>query len=65
VEAMKFRYTLVMEQQVRFLEHYEASTLEDAAKNQQKWLDDGVSDILDIVLNSDIQSVRVEAVDGE
>jgi hypothetical protein len=62
---MKFRYTLVMEQRVRFLEHYEASTLEEAAKNQQKWLDDGVSDILDIVLNSDIQSVKVEAVDGE
>jgi hypothetical protein len=62
---MKLRYTLVMEQRVRFLEHYEASTLEEAAKNQQKWLDDGVSDILDIVLNSDIKSVKVEGIDGE
>ena len=63
--AMKLRYTLVMEQRVRFLEHYESSSLEEAAKKQQQWIDEGVSDILDIVLNSDIQSVKVEAVDGE
>ena len=62
---MKLRYTLVMEQRVRFLEHYESPSLEEAAKKQQQWIDEGVSDILDIVLNSDIQSVKVEAVDGE
>ena len=63
---MKLRYTLVMEQQVHFLEHYlelhGASTFDDAAKNHQKWIDDGISDILDIVLNSDIKSFKVEPV---
>jgi hypothetical protein len=63
---MKLRYTMVMECYVSFLSHYEASTLEEAARNQQLWIDDGISDIIDIVLNSDIQSVKVEPVkDGE
>jgi hypothetical protein len=62
---MKLRFILVMECGVSHLEHYNASTLEEAVINQQRWIDEGDFDILDIVLNSEIKLVKVEAVRDE
>lgn len=62
---MKLRFTVTSVIEVEDLKLYEANTIEQAAKNQQAWIDDGIADIMDCM--GDMWDVKVEAVkeDGE
>ena len=45
---MKLKATITAEWEVKELSHYDALTIEEAAMNQQKWLDEGIVEIFDL-----------------
>jgi len=58
---VKLRITAVVECEVEDLAHYEAATLEEAARNQQQWIDEGACTIGDIFDTEDVK-ITVEAL---
>jgi hypothetical protein len=58
---MRLRITITSEIEVTDLSHYDATTLEEAAANQQKWIDNGDHDPLDF-MDWDEASIKVEPV---
>lgn len=61
---MKLKFTIVVEQEVaeKDLPGYESSTIEEAAKKQQAWIDEGAVDLGDIVGWGEDAKVKVEAI---
>ena len=59
---MKLRITVVVEQDVDSLVDYEATTLEEAATNQQEWLDNGSSSLWELIDFADEVTIKVEPV---
>lgn len=57
---MKIVMTLCVEWDVNNLEEYEASTIEEAAKNQKEWLEEGSVWLGDFV--EDMKIISVEGV---
>lgn len=57
---MKLRVTITTEWEVEDLAHYEASTIEEAARNQEKWLNEDKSELAYFV--GEESKIKVEAV---
>ena len=60
---MKLRITFTVDCLVTDLKHYEATTLEEAARNQEEWLKDGTADPFDILGGADSVLTTVTAID--
>jgi hypothetical protein len=58
---MKLKITITDEVEIDDLRNYEATTLEEAAKNQQLWADSGEMDLTEMV-NWDRAKITVEPV---
>ena len=58
---MKLVMTLRVEWEVDDLEQYKATTIQEAAENQKKWLEDGVAWLGDFV--EDMEIVSLEGVE--
>jgi hypothetical protein len=57
---MKLRFTIVFEHTVEDLVEYEATTLEEAAKNQLAWIEDGTACLPEFIPEN--CSVKVEPI---
>lgn len=55
---MKLVMTLRVEWEVDNLEEYEATTIEEAAKNQKEWFEDGSAWLGDFVDSMEIVSIE-------
>jgi hypothetical protein len=60
----KLKVTLTFEVEVSDLSHFGAATIEEAAANQKKWLEDGTHGVGDLLSYGDYISVEVAPVDG-
>ena len=52
---MKLKITIVVEHEVKpenLKQYYEANTIQEAAVNQQKWLDEGACGLADLINDS-------------
>lgn len=61
----KLRATIVVEWEVEDLSHYDATTIEEAARNQQRYCDEGTVGPFDLLAWGEDASVRVEPVPEE
>ena len=63
---MKLRFTITLEQKIagdkELDEYYEATSLAEAVINQQRWVDEGSCDIVELVCNAEELSVVVEGL---
>jgi hypothetical protein len=59
---MKLRYTIVIEEEIIDLSHFEAKDVEEAAKNMTGWLKDGSADLMEVVGNGDIIQETIEGI---
>lgn len=59
---MKLKYTFVFELEVDHLADYEATTLEEAAKNEQQWINEGSTDVYDLIGGANYVQATVEAI---
>jgi len=59
---MKLKAKIEIEWPVEDLEHYNATTLAEAAKNQQRIFDEGGVGVEDLIAWSEVTKVRIEPV---
>lgn len=59
---MKLRFILVIESEVTNLADYKATTIQEAAKNQACWIEEGECDLTELV-NRENVAVTVEGIE--
>ena len=58
----KLKMTIVTEWEVDDLTHYDAKTIEEAAENQQAWIDSGDHMVEDVLGYCKDMTVKIEVV---
>lgn len=64
---MKLKFTIILEEKVTpetLKLYYEADSLEEAAKNQQAWINDRSYDVIELVTNAEHLQVIVEGIES-